>query len=124
MLRVGKGDDAVVGAGRLDDIRDFVGIAAQLANGLSRHSADAIFEVSQPRVTCYRVGIRLNQPDMPSLLVSHQRSGFYFRVIQEGEVRAEDGIEKIAEGPEHMTVAEIDALLYSAHHPAEALRGS
>src|SRR5215218_6419176 len=46
---------------------------------------DAVFEVSQPRVTCYRVGMRLEEPRMPSLLVSHRRPGFYFRVIEEGE---------------------------------------
>lgn len=82
----------------------------------------AIFEVSQPRVTCYKLGLRLNHPEMPALLVSHRRPGFYFRVIQEGEVRAGDRIERIADGPEQMTVAAIDALLYSSHHPIEALR--
>src|SRR5262245_55282964 len=81
-----------------------------------------IFEVSQPRVTCYRVGIRLNHPEMPALLVSHRRPGFYFRVIQEGEVGAGDRIEKIAEGTEQMTVAEIDALLYSGQHPIQSLQ--
>jgi ferredoxin-NADP reductase/MOSC domain-containing protein YiiM/ferredoxin len=84
----------------------------------------AIFEVTQPRVTCYRVGLRLDCPEMPALLVSHHRPGFYFRVIQEGEVGAGDAIEKIADGPEQMTVAEIDALLYSTQHPVEALRRS
>jgi len=83
---------------------------------------DAIFEISQPRVTCYKVGLRLDHPEMPALLVSHHRPGFYFRVIQEGQVGAGDSVEKIADGPEQMTVAEIDALLYSAHHPVEALR--
>lgn len=82
----------------------------------------AIFEVSQPRVTCYRLGLRLNHPAMPALLVAHGRPGFYLRVIEEGEVGAGDRIEKIADGPERMTVAEIDALLYSSHHPIEALR--
>jgi MOSC domain-containing protein YiiM len=38
----------------------------------------AVFEVTQPRVTCYRVGIRLNDPRIPALLVSHHRPGFYF----------------------------------------------
>ena len=56
---------------------------------------DAIFEVTQPRVTCYRVGIRMNEPRMPALLVAHQRPGFYFRVLQEGEVGAGDDIVKI-----------------------------
>src|SRR6266850_4826056 len=77
---------------------------------------DAIFEVTQPRVTCYRVGIRLNEPRMPALLVAHRRPGFYFRVLQEGEVGAGDDIVKLADGPERITVAEIDALLYLPGH--------
>jgi ferredoxin-NADP reductase/MOSC domain-containing protein YiiM len=72
----------------------------------------AVFEVTQPRVTCYRVGIRLKNPQMPALLVSHQRPGFYFRVIEEGEIGAGDEIEKVADGPERISVAEINALLY------------
>ena len=72
----------------------------------------AIFEVTQPRVTCYRVGIRMNEPRMPALLVAHHRPGFYFRVLQEGEVGAGDDIVKITDGPEKITVADTDALLY------------
>jgi ferredoxin-NADP reductase/MOSC domain-containing protein YiiM/ferredoxin len=82
----------------------------------------AVFEVSQPRVTCYRLGLRLDHPEMPALVVSHRRPGFYFRVIEEGEIGAGDAIEKIADGPERISVAEIDGLLYSADHPIEALR--
>jgi MOSC domain-containing protein YiiM/ferredoxin-NADP reductase len=82
----------------------------------------AVVEVSQPRDTCYRVGIRLNHPEMAALLVAHHRPGFYFRVIQEGEIGAGDCIEKLSDGPERMTVAEIDALLYSAEHPPDGLR--
>jgi ferredoxin-NADP reductase/MOSC domain-containing protein YiiM/ferredoxin len=72
----------------------------------------ALFEVSQPRVTCYRVGIRMNEPRMPSLLVAHHRPGFYLRVLEEGEVEAGDAIERIERGAEAMTIAEIDGLLY------------
>jgi ferredoxin-NADP reductase/MOSC domain-containing protein YiiM/ferredoxin len=75
----------------------------------------ALFEVSQPRVTCYRLGVRLNEPQMPSLLVAHHRPGFYFRVIEEGKVEAGDAIERAGRGPEAMTVAEIDGLLYLPH---------
>ena len=82
----------------------------------------AIFEVSQPRDTCYRLGIRLERPEMPALLVAHRRPGFYFRVIQEGEIGPGDHVEKLSDGPERITVAEIDALLYSAEHPLDALR--
>src|SRR6185295_13805806 len=72
----------------------------------------AEFEVTQPRVTCYRVGIRMNEPRMAALLVAHRRPGFYFRVLQEGEVGAGDDIVKITDGPERISVAEVDALLY------------
>jgi ferredoxin-NADP reductase/MOSC domain-containing protein YiiM len=73
---------------------------------------EALFEVTQPRVTCYRVGIRMNEPAMPTLLVAHHRPGFYLRVLEEGQVQAGDEIEKVVDGAEQLTVAEIDALLY------------
>src|ERR1700751_4484497 len=50
----------------------------------------ALFEVTQPRVTCYRVGIRMNDPRIPALLVSRHRPGFYFRVLEEGYVQPGD----------------------------------
>jgi len=76
----------------------------------------AVFEVTQPRVTCYRLGIRMDNPQMPALLVSHRRPGFYFRVITEGEVSAGDEIQKVADGPGRITVAEVDSLLYLPNH--------
>ena len=82
----------------------------------------AEFEVTQPRVTCYRVGIRMNEPRMPALLVAHHRPGFYFRVLQEGEVGAGDDIVKITDGPERISVAEVDALLYLPGHSSEQLQ--
>src|SRR5437764_8600578 len=81
----------------------------------------AVFEVTQPRVTCYRVGIRMNDPRIPALLVSHRRPGFYFRVLEEGEVQAGDEIIQLAAGPEGMTVAEVDGLLYLPGHPRQQL---
>jgi ferredoxin-NADP reductase/MOSC domain-containing protein YiiM len=84
----------------------------------------ALFEVTQPRVTCYRVGIRMNEPQMAALLVSHHRPGFYLRVLEEGEVGAGDEIKKVADGPERMSVAEVDALLYLPGHPRDQLQRS
>jgi len=83
---------------------------------------DATFEVTQPRVTCYRVGIRMNEPRMAALLVAHHRPGFYFRVLQEGEVGTGDDIVKIADGPERISVAGVDALLYLPGHSSEQLQ--
>jgi len=73
---------------------------------------EAEFEVTQPRVTCYRVGLRLGEPELPALLVSHHRPGFYLRVITEGRVQAGDPIVKTRTGPGALSVAETDALLY------------
>jgi ferredoxin-NADP reductase/MOSC domain-containing protein YiiM len=84
----------------------------------------ALFEVTQPRVTCYRVGIRTSEPRMPALLTSSGRPGFYFRVLREGEVGAGDDIVKVGEAKERMTVAEINALLYSPNHPRDQLERS
>jgi ferredoxin-NADP reductase/MOSC domain-containing protein YiiM len=83
---------------------------------------DALFEVTQPRVTCFRVGIRMDDPRIPALLVQHRRPGFYLRVLREGEVRAGDEIVKVGSGPEALTVAEVDALLYLPGHPRRELQ--
>jgi ferredoxin-NADP reductase/MOSC domain-containing protein YiiM len=98
----------------------------QVCIGDQYQIGDALFEVSQPRVTCYRVGLRLGQPQLPALLVSHRRPGFYMRVLREGAVQAGDPILKLRTGPEQMTVADVDALLYLPGHDhadvARALR--
>jgi ferredoxin-NADP reductase/MOSC domain-containing protein YiiM/ferredoxin len=82
---------------------------------------EAVFEVTQPRVTCYRVGIRMAEPRMPALMVAHRRPGFYLRVITEGRVAPGQDIIKISTGPQQISVAEIDALLYLPGHPKDDL---
>ena len=64
---------------------------------------EAVFEVTQPRVTCFRSALRMNEPRMPSLLVSHHRPGFYLRVLQEGQVEAGDEIVRLSVGPGGLT---------------------
>ena len=81
----------------------------------------ALFEVTQPRVTCFRLGIRMAEARMPSLLVSHHRPGFYLRVLEEGEVRAGDDIALVSRGPEQLSVADVDALLYLPNRSRRAL---
>jgi ferredoxin-NADP reductase/MOSC domain-containing protein YiiM/ferredoxin len=82
----------------------------------------ALFEVTQPRVTCYRVGLRMDEPRMASLLVEHRRPGFYFRVLEDGEVGAGDEIVRVAQSPERLTVAAADALLYLPGPDKEELK--
>lgn len=83
---------------------------------------DAEFEVTQPRVTCFRVGMRLGEPNMPNLLVSHHRPGFYFRVITEGRVQAGDAIVRTRRGRHELSVADVDALLYLPDRDMDQLR--
>jgi ferredoxin-NADP reductase/MOSC domain-containing protein YiiM len=80
---------------------------------------DPVFEVTQPRVTCVKVGMALEEPRMPALLVGHGRPGFYLRVITEGEVGAGDAIELVQAGS-GMSVSEISALLYLPRARPEA----
>ena len=86
--------------------------ASEVCIGDHYRIGSALFEVTQPRVTCYRLGIRMNEPQMPALVVVHHRPGFYFRILEEGEVEAGDEIVNVLTGPEHLSVAEADALLY------------
>jgi len=97
---------------------------AEVCIGDRYRIGSALFEVTQPRVTCYRVGIRMAEPAMAALLVSHHRPGFYFRVLEEGEVGAGDEITKVADGPEGISVADIDALLYLPKPSREQLERS
>jgi ferredoxin-NADP reductase/MOSC domain-containing protein YiiM len=94
---------------------------AEVCIGDRYRIGSALFEVTQPRVTCYRLGIRMNEPEIPALVVKHGRPGFYFRVLKEGEVEAGDEITQVGSGPEHMSVTEIDALLYKPGHPRDRL---
>jgi ferredoxin-NADP reductase/MOSC domain-containing protein YiiM len=85
---------------------------------------EAEFEVTQPRVTCYRVGMRMGEPQLPALLVAHHRPGFYLRVIKEGVVEAGDEIIRTRVGPEALSVADVDALLYLPNRDEGKLRRS
>ena len=85
---------------------------------------EAEFEVTQPRVTCFRVGMRMGEPQLPSLLVAHHRPGFYLRVLTEGHVPAGDEIVRTARGPHALSVADVDSLLYLPGHDVEQLRAA
>ena len=73
---------------------------------------NALVQVTQPRVPCYRLGIKMGSPEFPKKFLQSNRVGFYMRVLQEGEVGAGDLIELVETDPQRMTVEEINRLLY------------
>ncbi len=83
---------------------------------------EAEFEVTQPRTTCYRVGVRLNEPRMAALLVAEHRPGFYLRVLREGNVQSGSEIVKVGAATERISIAESDALLYLPDGDVETMR--
>jgi ferredoxin-NADP reductase/MOSC domain-containing protein YiiM len=85
---------------------------------------EAELDVTQPRVTCFRVGMRMGEPQLPALLVSHHRPGFYLRVLTEGHVAAGDEIVRTRRVPSAVTVADVDALLYLPGHDGGRLKAA
>ncbi|MEH1901629.1 MAG: MOSC domain-containing protein [Nostoc sp.] len=66
--------------------------------------------VTQPRLPCYKLGIRFGRPDMVKRFLASRRTGFYFRVLQEGEVGAGDTLELVSRDDNNITVADITQL--------------
>ena len=72
----------------------------------------ALVQVTQPRVPCYRLGIRMASPEFPKRFLQSNRVGFYMRVLQEGQVGTGDLIELVETDAQRMTVCEMNRLLY------------
>jgi MOSC domain-containing protein YiiM len=72
----------------------------------------ALVEVSQPRTPCFKLGLRLGDPKFPKRFLASGRSGFYLRVLEEGEVGAGDALERVRVGPEQMSVQAVSRLLH------------
>ncbi|MBW4540196.1 MAG: MOSC domain-containing protein [Myxacorys chilensis ATA2-1-KO14] len=66
--------------------------------------------VTQPRLPCYKLGIRFGRPDMVKRFLASRRTGFYFRVLREGEVGAGDTLELVSRDSSNITVADITQL--------------
>jgi MOSC domain-containing protein YiiM len=73
---------------------------------------DTLVEVTQPRVPCYKLGLKMGMPKFVKMFLASERVGFYFRVLEEGEVGPGDVIERVKVDSERMTVREIHHLLY------------
>ena len=81
----------------------------------------ALVMVTQPRMPCYKLGIKFGRDDMLKLFLKSLRSGFYFSVLEEGEVAAGDEIKLIARDPNNITVEDITKL-YSTERDNDELK--
>jgi len=79
----------------------------------------ALLQVTQPRIPCYKLAIRMDEgPDFPARFQESGRLGFYFRVLEEGEIGAGDSIELVEHDEESVTIAEfIRVYLHDSHEP-------
>jgi MOSC domain-containing protein YiiM len=95
-------------------LEDRVCIGDQLRCG------SAGFVVTQPRMPCFKLGIRLGRPEMVKRFQRSGRPGFYLAVLREGEMAAGDPIELVASQQDGMSVAEI-ARMYTDDLADQAL---
>jgi len=72
----------------------------------------ATVEVTQPRVPCSKLAMKMETPTFLKPFMTSERVGFYLRVLKEGQVGAGDVVERVKVGPERMTVREMFHLLY------------
>ncbi len=82
----------------------------------------ALVEVTQPRVPCFKLAMKMEMPNFLKVLMPSGRMGFYLRVLEEGEVGAGDVLERVKVGPEQMSVREMFHLLYFAKQKPEGAR--
>ena len=66
--------------------------------------------VTEPRMPCFKLSVRFGRADMPKRFLQSQRTGFYFGVVEEGQVRAGDALERLSKHPDGLTVAEVTSL--------------
>ena len=83
---------------------------------------NAVIQVTQPRVPCYKLANKLGVPGFDRTFLRANRSGFYVRVLEAGDVGAGDSIARISSDPVGMTVAEVNAALYLDKQLIEAER--
>ena len=80
--------------------------------GDSFRIGDARLEVTQPRVPCYKLGVKFGSMKFPKRFLASNRTGYYLRVLEEGEVGAGDSIERVKADPERMTIRQAVRLAF------------
>jgi MOSC domain-containing protein YiiM len=94
--------------------------AVHLGDRLRIGSAELV--VTQPRLPCFKLGIRLSRPDVVKSFMASRRSGFYLAVASEGDIAADDAIEIVARDPEAVSIRELLAIHQRERQDTERLR--
>lgn len=85
-------------------------------------AGEAIIQATQPRVPCYKLADKMGIRGFDKTFLRANRSGFYVRVLEEGEVEAGDAIARISRDPIGMSIAQVNSALYLDKEPAAAER--
>jgi MOSC domain-containing protein YiiM len=85
-------------------------LESQLNIGDKFHVGSATVTVTEPRMPCYKLGIKFGRPDIVKKFLASERTGFYFRVLEEGEVGADDGIRLIERNNDGLRVSDVTSL--------------
>ncbi len=93
----------------------------EVAIGDAFRIGDAVVEVSQPRTPCSKLAMRMGMPEFPKRFLASGRTGFYLRVLTEGEVGSGDPIEQVAADPARLTVHRATRLRYFEHDDRDAI---
>ena len=95
----------------LDESKSYIGDHLQIGSTL--------MAITQPRVPCFKLGIRMENKEMPKLFSKSARTGFYLKVLAEGTVEAEDTIEIVQRGNGAISVNRLfEALFHPRTHNA------
>lgn len=81
----------------------------------------SVLQVTQPRMPCYKLGIRFGRPDIVKRFWLSGRPGIYFSVVEEGDLAADDSIEKMEEGAERISLADVVKLYVGDEDDPELL---
>jgi MOSC domain-containing protein YiiM len=101
--------------------RDFLN-ESELSVGDKFRVGSAIVVVTEPRMPCYKLGIRFGRADIVKRFLASERTGFYFVVLQEGEVGVGDSIELIERSKDSFRLSDITALYTHEKHNVGLLR--
>jgi MOSC domain-containing protein YiiM len=82
----------------------------------------ALFEVTQPRMPCYKLGVKFGRDDIIKKFLLSERSGIYFAVLEEGELKPGDSVEFVSRDQNHITVTDISRLYTSEKNNTDLLQ--